>query len=501
MLSRCHAPSPCLPAGRSRRSLLAVLSPRPPGRRARPSASAAAAEPNRKGTTPTPSTDSDGPTTTPPASTTTTTSSSTSKAARLLLEELRALTFSRTLEREQQQQADVRRVRQRRSSSSSPAPPSLAAKRGSGLASYSIDPSSSSLDDDDNEDQDDSNDLLALAEEEGDNLLPRLPSSRAPAAAPSPNNADRRRSPSPSASAAAAAATTSARSPADGRASSTRPPAIPAECCYYFAFGANLSAATLRRRGVFEVYAHEQAFVEDPATRLAFRHRGGYATLRGGDIRAPGARGGSSGNSSSSRSGGGDSDGSGSNDDERRSVSPSRVGVLGWLNAASQARAPEEAGAEAASAAALAAASRAGGGSEGGSGHPPHVHGVLYALSRADLGRLAAAEGGYSLKEVDVVTYGGRRARALTFVSGAMASLPSDVRPTERYLSAIREGAADHHLEPLWQAWLSGLETVPSAGLGREYFDSPSRHLGTLFLAAALLALAAWTAGTAAPPV
>jgi len=440
-----------------------VPSPPPPGRRARPCASAA--DPKR-----------DAPP--PPLATT------TSKAARQLLEELRALTFQRTLEQEEQQQAEVRRVRQRRSTSSSPPPPPPPLlERGP-----SADPSSG----DGNYDETD--DLLALAEE-GDTFLPRLPSSRAPDAL----DAGRRRAPSPassraSAAAAAAAATAaaaaaaSAPGPADGAADDGGRPfaaaAVPADACLYFAFGANLSAATLRRRGVYEVYAHDPAFVEDPATRLAFRHRGGYATLRGGDIRAPGGRdsgGGVGGNDARSR---------------ERSVSPSSVGVLGRLRGASEARAPDDAGAEAASAAALAAASPAG----GAGAHPSHVHGVLYALSRADLGRLAGAEGGYSLKEVDVVTYGGRRARALTFVSGAMATLPADVKPTERYLSAVREGAADNHLEPLWQAWLSGLETVPSAGLGREYFDSPSRHLGTLFLAAAALALAAWTAHTAVPP-
>jgi hypothetical protein len=315
------------------------------------------------------------------------------------------------------------------------------------------------------EEQDD-DDLVLLIPQEGENLLPRLPS----ASSPSP--------PLP------ATTTTTTTSPPF---SSSATPSTPTDVVLYFAFGANLSAATLRRRGVYEVYGHEPAFVEDAATRLAFRHRGGYATLFGGRLLAPGGWPGRGGGRWRDDDGGEDASGAPL---APRGVSPSRVGVLGALQA-------DDAGERAPTAAAAAAAASA----AGPGAHPPHVHGVLYSLSRADLGRLAGAEGGYSLKEVDVVTYGGRRATALTFVSGAMATLPADVRPTERYLSALREGAADHHLDPLWQAWLSGLETVPSAGLGREYFDSPSKHLATGFLVMVAVGLAMWTAHSYAPPV
>jgi hypothetical protein len=443
MLSR-RAGAPLAPArGRNRVRTLAVLSPPPPGSRPPPQERAAGGRRREKqetgGGAPAPATNN--------SSNNGGNGSSNKARASQLLEELRALTFQRTLEREQQQR---RRPR--------------GGGGGNGAAERTA-PSSSSMDgEDDDEDVVDATASVIVTEGETQ-LLPRLPSSRSPDVGGGDGAAAVARS------AAATATTTPPSSP-------PQQPPLPSDAVLYFAFGANLSAATLRRRGVYEVYAHEPAFVEDPATRLAFRHRGGYATLRGGALRKPGS------NSSSS------------NTKQQRSVSPSRVGVLGALQGASEARAPEDAGERAASAAAAIAAASAGHGA-----HPPHVHGVLYALSRADLGRLAGAEGGYSLKEVDVVTYGGRRERALSFVSGAMATLPADVRPTERYLSALREGAADHHLDPTWQAWLSGLETVPSAGLGPEYFESPSKHLGTAFLAACVLGVAFWVAHThGAPP-
>jgi hypothetical protein len=448
-----RAQQPCSVAVRGRtrvRTVVAVLSPPPPGQRPRPKS-----KPGGAGGAPSSSPPSSPPP--PPPAT------AAPAPAIKLLEELRALTFQSTLERTLEQQQDAARRAARQSGARSGA----ARRRGGGSPPLPQDATTSLSSDDDEYPS-----YVDEAAQEGDSLLPRLPSSRSPASVALLSS-------SRSSSSPAAALSHAPPSPSSAPASPPPPPlAEPSDTAVlYFAFGANMSAATLRRRGVYEVYGHEPAFVEDPATRLCFRHRGGYATLRGGRLLAPGWAGVGGGKSRNERE----------DAASPRGISPSRVGVLGALQA-------DDAGERAPSAAAAAAASAAGAGA-----HPSHVHGVLYRLSKADLGRLAGAEGGYSLMEVDVVTYGGRRATALSFVSGAMATLHAEVKPTERYLSALREGAADHHLDPVWQAWLSGLETVPSAGLGPEYFDAPSKHLATGFLVAVAVGVALWAAHSYAP--
>jgi len=86
-----------------------------------------------------------------------------------------------------------------------------------------------------------------------------------------------------------------------------------------------------------------------------------------------------------------------------------------------------------------------------------------------------------------VETYDGRRIMAQTFVSAPMAMLPAEVPPTEKYMRTLREGAADNYLDPLHQAWLSSIETVSSAGLSAEYFNSPSKWIAYGFLAVTAL--------------
>ncbi len=127
----------------------------------------------------------------------------------------------------------------------------------------------------------------------------------------------------------------------------------------------------------------------------------------------------------------------------------------------------------------------------------PHVHGVVYQLRDEDLRRLARREGGYQLAELEVETYDGWRARALAFVSSPLAQLSAEVAPTERYLKLLRDGAADHRLHPLHQAWLSSVATVPSVGLGPAYWDTPAKYVAWAFLAVVgvLLAGCAWTWG------
>lgn len=83
---------------------------------------------------------------------------------------------------------------------------------------------------------------------------------------------------------------------------------------------------------------------------------------------------------------------------------------------------------------------------------------------------------------MQVETYDGWRVKADTFVSGPMALLHGEVTPTEKYMRVLRDGAADNYLDPLYQAWLSSIETVPSAGLGSEYFDTPAKYVAYCLL-------------------
>lgn len=117
--------------------------------------------------------------------------------------------------------------------------------------------------------------------------------------------------------------------------------------------------------------------------------------------------------------------------------------------------------------------------------YPPygnHVHGVLYHLSHKDLKELEKREGGYTKSQIEVQTYDGRLVKAWAFVTSPMALLNCEVAPTERYMRLVREGAADNYIDPLYQAWLSSIETVPSAGLGPEYWETPSKYVAYGFL-------------------
>lgn len=123
-----------------------------------------------------------------------------------------------------------------------------------------------------------------------------------------------------------------------------------------------------------------------------------------------------------------------------------------------------------------------------------HVHGVLYKLTREEMDKLKRKEGGYALQDMEVVTYDGRRVMAKVFVSGPLARLPAEVKPTERYMRLLREGAADNYLDPLYQAWLSSIETVPSAGLPHEYYDTPAKYIAYAFLAVVALLISGFFA-------
>eukprot|EP00775_Hariotina_reticulata_P010328 gene10328-10485_t len=112
----------------------------------------------------------------------------------------------------------------------------------------------------------------------------------------------------------------------------------------------------------------------------------------------------------------------------------------------------------------------------------PQVHGVLFLLEKDEMKKLQKREGGYELQDVEVVTYDGWTAKAKAFVSTPLALLPAEVVPTEKYMKTLRVGAAENFLDPLYQAYLSSITTVPSVGLGPEYWNTPSKYLAYGFL-------------------
>ena len=93
------------------------------------------------------------------------------------------------------------------------------------------------------------------------------------------------------------------------------------------------------------------------------------------------------------------------------------------------------------------------------------------------------ADNVFTFPAAQVDTYDGRRVTAQAFISGPMSQLPEEVKPTERYMRLLRAGAGDNYLDPLYQAWLSSVDTVPSAGLGAEYYDTPAKYIAYSFLA------------------
>lgn len=215
----------------------------------------------------------------------------------------------------------------------------------------------------------------------------------------------------------------------------------------YFAYGANMASATLRKRGVAPLAA-QPAVLEDPSLCLSFGHRGGYATV--GPQPALGGSGGGRG----------------------------RDGPGG------------------------------GGAAAGTAGHRPQlwrspVHGVLYTLLPEDLQRLQRWEVGYRRSELAVLTYGGgaegaeRRRPAAVFQSSPLLRLRAPVAPTHRYLALLLAGAREHQLAGEHLAWLEALQGVavpPSALGGAAYSDTPAESAARGLGAAAFLGASAWAA-------
>ncbi len=107
--------------------------------------------------------------------------------------------------------------------------------------------------------------------------------------------------------------------------------------------------------------------------------------------------------------------------------------------------------------------------------HGPH--GVLYELHKADLKKLTSRETGYAVSSATVTSYAGVGTSALLFTSQALLLLPASVPPQRRYLKLLLEGAKTHGLAPEYMQWLRELPCARPGGLGAEYFDTPSELL------------------------
>lgn len=104
-------------------------------------------------------------------------------------------------------------------------------------------------------------------------------------------------------------------------------------------------------------------------------------------------------------------------------------------------------------------------------------HGVLYELHRADLRKLASRETGYAVSSAAVITYTGVGFSALLFTSQPSLLLPASVPPRRRYLDLMLEGARTHGLAPEYVQWLRDLPSAQLGSLGAGYFDTPSEWL------------------------
>ena len=106
------------------------------------------------------------------------------------------------------------------------------------------------------------------------------------------------------------------------------------------------------------------------------------------------------------------------------------------------------------------------------------------------------AEDGYLLESVDLRTYGGEALTARAFVSEpalrVITSDPDALRPTERYLALLREGAEYHQLSSSYRSWLAGLRGLRA--VPPEYHDTPRARAVQAAGLAVLATLAAATA-------
>lgn len=201
----------------------------------------------------------------------------------------------------------------------------------------------------------------------------------------------------------------------------------------YFAYGANLNAAVLRRRDVSPLDSFP-AKALDSSVWLSFRHRAGYATLIFGDAPPTGSN-------------------------AADICQPH--GLLYLITDSDLVKLVR---------------------SEGGY-VTRSVRLQLYGhAGKSGHGAGDAPEGWAT----DV--------QALTFVSDRFNLLPSSVPPPERYLKKIVQGAKAAALDPEYVQRLVKVQAAQAdgRGLAREYYDTLGNQIGQLLLATAVTGAAGW---------
>ena len=120
--------------------------------------------------------------------------------------------------------------------------------------------------------------------------------------------------------------------------------------------------------------------------------------------------------------------------------------------------------------------------------HGP-VHGTVMRMNAAGWTALRGFETGYTVQHVELETYGPscRLLKALTFVSQRQLMLRRPVAPPARYLKLLRDGAAQHSLDPQYQAKLAAFVAREAGPLPDEYYDTPSKWTAVEICAAAVL--------------
>eukprot|EP00242_Pyramimonas_sp_CCMP2087_P018389 CAMPEP_0198202910 /NCGR_PEP_ID=MMETSP1445-20131203/6138_1 /TAXON_ID=36898 /ORGANISM="Pyramimonas sp., Strain CCMP2087" /LENGTH=206 /DNA_ID=CAMNT_0043874055 /DNA_START=244 /DNA_END=861 /DNA_ORIENTATION=- len=104
---------------------------------------------------------------------------------------------------------------------------------------------------------------------------------------------------------------------------------------------------------------------------------------------------------------------------------------------------------------------------------PSCAHGVLLRLSNADMKRMGTFEGGYDIKQEEVITYGGKTVRAAVFVTKPSLKLQQSLPPMSQYLRKLQSGARFLELDQEYVAWLEAHPSIDADIRGKEYYDTP----------------------------
>ena len=135
---------------------------------------------------------------------------------------------------------------------------------------------------------------------------------------------------------------------------------------------------------------------------------------------------------------------------------------------------------------------------------PGSAQGVVYELRPDEVEVLKKRERGYELQSVAVhAASSGEVLLAFAFISSRWQRLSKPVPPTCRYADLVLSGAELRGLPEAHIAWLQAVraECVAareplSSTLPARYFNTPSRRLSTLGLAATSVALVGWPVGS-----